>query len=62
MDGDWLTVESPSLGAVRLSRQRTVAITDAGYAGQVVYSGPLDDERWQRLSDASDWEFEAGHW
>lgn len=60
MDGDWLTVESPSLGAVRLSRQRTLAITDAGYAGQVVYSGPLDDERWQRLSDASDWEFEAG--
>lgn len=60
MDDEWLKVESPSLGTVHLSRQRTVAVTDAGYAGQVVYSGPLDDERWQRLSDPSDWEFEAG--
>ena len=60
IDDAWLTVQSPSLGTVQLARERTVAITDAGYAGQIVYSGPIDDERWQRLSDPSDWEFEAG--
>ena len=60
MDDAWLTVHSPSLGTIHLAREHTVAIIDAGYAGQVVYSGPIDDDRWQRLSDARDWEFEAG--
>ena len=60
MDEGWLTVESPMLGTVRVSRDMVVAISDAGYAGQVVYSGPLDESHWQRLGDTSDWDFEAG--
>ncbi len=59
-DDDWLTVQSQSLGTVQLDRRRVVAIVDAGYEGQIVYTGPVDDERWQRLSAAEDWEFEGG--
>lgn len=60
MDEDRLTVESPMLGIVQVSRDLAIAISDAGYAGQVVYSGPMDESHWQRLGDVSDWDFEAG--
>ncbi len=60
IDNQWLTVDSDILGQVQLTRAAVTAIADAEYAGQVVYSGPIDDERWQRLTEPQDWEFEAG--
>lgn len=60
MDDSWITLQTELLGQVQIARQEAAAIIDAQYAGQLVYSGPIDDERWQRLSDDQDWEFEAG--
>ncbi len=60
MDDDWVIVDSQLLGQVKLAREALISIVDAGYAGQLVYSGPIDDDRWQRLTAAEDWEFEAG--
>jgi thiol-disulfide isomerase/thioredoxin len=60
MDDEWLIVDSQILGQVKLARAAVTSIVDAGYAGQLVYSGPIDDDRWQRLTAAEDWEFEAG--
>lgn len=60
INDQWIIVQSSLLGTIQIDRANTLAIVDAGYAGQLVYSGPLDDEKWQRLSDDQDWEFEAG--
>ncbi len=57
---DWITVVTALAGKVKIDRSRTLAIVDAGYAGRLIYSGPVDDDRWQRLGEATDWEFEAG--
>ncbi len=60
IDDTWVVVDSDLLGQVKLAREGVTAIVDAGYAGQIVYSGPIDDDRWQRLTEPEDWEFEAG--
>ncbi|MCA9131964.1 MAG: TlpA family protein disulfide reductase [Planctomycetales bacterium] len=60
MDEQWLTVHSKLLGTVKVARQQALALLDASYAGQIIYSGPVDDERWQRLSAAEDWLFQGG--
>ncbi len=60
MDDAWLTVDSSTLGQVQISRTQAVAVSDAEYAGQMIYAGPLDETHWQRLGDVSDWDFEAG--
>ena len=57
MDDDWVIVDSQLLGRVKLAREALISIVDAGYAGQLVYSGPIDDDRCQRLTAAEDWEF-----
>ena len=60
VDDAWLTVASTTLGTIQISRSSVIAISDATYAGQIVYSGPLDESHWQRLGETSDWDFEAG--
>jgi len=60
MDDSWITVDSPLLGQLKIARSAATAMVDAGYAGRIVYSGPIDDEHWQRLTAPEDWEFEAG--
>lgn len=57
---DWIDVDSPTLGKIQLARPDCLAIVDGEYAGQVVYSGPIDDDRWVRQSGADDWTFEGG--
>lgn len=55
-----LIADSRVLGRVRIDRTQVVSIVDAGYVGQVVYSGPIDDERWKPLTKDDDWLFEGG--
>jgi thiol-disulfide isomerase/thioredoxin len=63
MDADWVTIESPLLGEVRVARSSVVSLVDAGYAGELIYSGPRDDKSWvegEPLGNDPNWDFEAG--
>ncbi len=60
IDDQWLTIETRHLGRVQIERSAALALSDAGYAGQIVYSGPVDDDRWRPLSSDDDWSYEAG--
>lgn len=60
IDDQWVALSSRLLGTVRVKRSHVDAIVGANYAGQLVYSGPLDDERWTRIGKPEDWSFEGG--
>lgn len=63
MDDQWVTVGSELLGEVQIERSRVVSLVDAGYAGELIYSGPNDDKTWKpgpKIGDDENWEFEAG--
>ncbi len=63
MDDQWVTVRSELLGEVQIERSRVVSLVDAGYAGELIYSGPNDDKTWKpgpKIGDDENWEFEAG--
>lgn len=60
IDSKHVTVRSMLLGDLKISRSRVVSMTDAGYAGEVVYQGPIEADDWHAASNDSDWTFEAG--
>lgn len=60
MDEEGIDVASDLLGQLRIARERVVTISDATFAGQIVYQGPLQEETWSSISDATDWIFEGG--
>jgi thiol-disulfide isomerase/thioredoxin len=63
LDEQWLVVDSPLLGMLRVERSRVVSMFDSGYAGDLIYSGPRDDHTWRpgpQVGDQPNWEFEAG--
>lgn len=60
MDEQLVVVQSELLGQIKIARNRLLTIADAGYAGQIVYQGPIDEKHWQAASDSTDWTFEAG--
>ncbi len=63
MDDEWLTIDSSLLGEIQVERGRVISLIDAGYAGDLIYSGPRDDKQWRSGDDANQtqgWELEAG--
>ncbi len=53
-------IETQTFGTIKVERSLISSLTDAGYAGDVIYSGPKDDATWNILSKEDDWEFHAG--
>ena len=55
-----VVVESELLGTLAIDRSRVLTISDAAYAGDLVYQGPTDNGSWKSESPDLPWEFEAG--
>lgn len=60
IDQDWVSIDSPLVGPVKLQRDAVLTIVDAKYAGKIVYSGPRSDGRWNSLAKQPDWKFING--
>lgn len=59
LDDEWLTVNSPVLGKLRIQRRHLLAMTVAANAGEPTYVGPRDDNRWFATGEPKTWQFEA---
>ncbi|MEM7475911.1 MAG: TlpA disulfide reductase family protein [Planctomycetota bacterium] len=54
-----VVVENEIFGLIKINRKNLATMSDASFAGQIVYQGPINGNDWKGTSDKQ-WDFEAG--